>query len=273
MCAIYPAYLFIVISYLFIDNTLELKDCLALLPMDLLLLQSSVSGTFFSLHHGGTWFISCLAFCYIITPSAINYLKHLNESSCAKLLYFLAFVDMYMFPIVQHMDYAGQIGVYDSIIYRGIEYVIGMIIAAMYLSNNMYIKIKTSKYRKIFLLVLFLIMFFVIGHGSFLRSSYMTLPVFIILLMQVLSMQDEKFLLKLSNNTCIRLSNSIAYEIFLAQFFCFSIVKTFIVKFNLNNQLNILLMSICVCIFIAILMNRIITIPGKIMLQRFLNNV
>ncbi len=269
--AIYPAYLFIIIYYLIFDDTIKLNNRLMLLPMDLLLLQSTVSGSFMSLHHGGTWFISCLAFCYIITPSVINYLKQMNGSNYLKLLCFLTFVDAYIFPITQHMDYAGKVGVYDSVIYRGIEYIIGMIIAAMYVSNSKYISSnRTEKQNKLVMLLLFVGLIWAMSHGHFLRSAYLTLPIFILLTMKILEMNKDGLLVKIGTSRIIKGINKIAYEIFLAQFFCFAITKFIVTKYNLMNQLLIFIISVTLCITIAFLMNRLVSIPGKRVLQNIL---
>ena len=266
---IYPAYLFIITYYLLFDNTIKTSDKFILLPMDLLMLQSTVSDSFMSLHHGGTWFISCLAFCYIITPSVIHYLKQLNDTGYIKLLCCLTFLNAYMFPVTQHMDYAGEVGIYDSVIYRGVEYIIGMIIAAMYVSNSEYITDKKREHNNIIIGLLFLVLLFAMTHGTFLRSAYLTLPIFIILIMKILVMNEDGIFAKICTSRVTKAINKIAYEIFLAQFFCFTITKFLTVKYQLTNQVLAFIVSLILALVIAFLMNKLISIPGKSILQKY----
>lgn len=248
---------------------MKLNDRLILLPMDLMLLQSTVSGSFMSLHHGGTWFVSCLAFCYIITPSVIGYLKQLDSSNCLKLICFLAFIDAYIFPVTQHMDYAGKVGVYDNVIYRGIEYIIGMLIAAIYISKNCDSS-KKRKYNNIATLLLFVVLNWAMAHGTFLRSAYLTLPIFILLTINVLEIDNDSYLVRIASSGIVKAINKIAYEIFLAQFFCFSMTMWIVGKYQLTNQLLIFVLSLIICITIALLMNKLISVPGKRILQNIL---
>lgn len=239
-----------------------------LLPMDLLMLQSTVSDSFMSLHHGGTWFISCLAFCYIITPCVIHYLKQLKDTSYLKLLCFLTCLNAYMFPVAQHMNYGGKVGVYDSVIYRGIEYIIGMVIAAMFVSNSKYITDKKGENNNIIIGLLFIVLFLVMTHGTFLRSAYITLPIFIILIIRILVMNNNGMFARLCSSRVIGAINKIAYEIFLAQFFCFTTTKILVIKYQLTNQLFIFMVSLLIMFIIAFLMNKFITVPGKTILQK-----
>lgn len=80
IAGIYPVYMVICLIYLIfnIDTEFSLLKKIIVLPMDMLMLQSSVNGTFGTLHHGGTWFVSCLFFCYLLSPFLIEVIKQIS---------------------------------------------------------------------------------------------------------------------------------------------------------------------------------------------------
>lgn len=79
LCIIYPMYN-IIISILQRDSDnllMIIKDNL-LLPIEILGLQSAFDSLFSISHNGGTWFVSCLLFCYFSFPLTYQITKELT---------------------------------------------------------------------------------------------------------------------------------------------------------------------------------------------------
>lgn len=68
MVGIMPGYYFVALLYIVFIGRESIIDNIILLPMEAFGLQSIYPGTFIITHNGGTWFISCIIFCYIMFP-------------------------------------------------------------------------------------------------------------------------------------------------------------------------------------------------------------
>ncbi len=114
--SIYPAYVFVgAIFVIFYSNNLTIFQKLLITPMDLLLLQSAVPGSFGTGHHGGSWFISCLAFCYFIGPFLVELVKRINKKTIIILGIALYFICSYLPWVQYYMKYSW---LYPSIFLR-----------------------------------------------------------------------------------------------------------------------------------------------------------
>ena len=74
--SIYPLYVLIFLVFLIIPAWRgTASQILITLPVELALLQSWFSGLFAYSHNGGTWFISCLMFCFVIFPLLLQVIR------------------------------------------------------------------------------------------------------------------------------------------------------------------------------------------------------
>ncbi len=89
---IFPLYYFVAILTIIISNKETWQDLLLLLPFEVLGLQTVFSTLFAVSHNGGTWFISCLTFCYLLYP----FLKWLVDQMTSKQLYTLGGGDLWI---------------------------------------------------------------------------------------------------------------------------------------------------------------------------------
>lgn len=132
VCALYPAYMTVYLIYFFTDKELSWFRKIMLFPMDIFMLQSSVGGSFNTWHHGGTWFVLCMLFCYLVMPFGIVFIKQLNKKWCIAGIVISGMIISYM-QIVAHVMGYDYIYIYANVIYHCLEFLIGMLLARMYI--------------------------------------------------------------------------------------------------------------------------------------------
>lgn len=263
---IYPAYIAVVIFFLLFNNTLSLFRKSLLLPMDIMMLQSTVEGSFSTLHHGGTWFISCLFICYLLTPFFIEILKQLETKKIVKLGMVIYLICAYIPFIVKEFEYKS---IYSNVFYRSLQFFLGGVIAAIHIKQD---SEQTKKYKKISYVTL-LLGIILLGikwksipnvytfneQNDWLVILISSTLIYIISLIDFKRTCQKNKILKL-----IQYVNEISYEIFLGQFFCFNIMKKIIIRFPiLNNNSYKIFFSAIICLAIAIGLHEVITKPCK----------
>lgn len=278
---IYPTYIFIVVFFFLFNNTITLLNKCMIIPMDVMMLQSIVDGSFNTLHHGGTCFISCLFICYLLTPFFIEILKQLETKKILKLGVSIYLICAYIPFIVRVMGYRS---VYSNVIYRSLQFFIGLIIAAIYIKqNSKEIKI----YKKLAYIILFVSTIILLVVQNNIDNNFQTnehysflIMLISIALIYIASFAEFKksWLQKIVNSKLIKYANEIAYEFFLAQFFCFQVTTKIVMLFPVCNR-NIIkmLISLIICSIIAIMLHEFITKPckklfNKLIDKHYLNN-
>lgn len=270
---IYPAYIFIVIFFFVFDNTISLLNKCMLIPMDIMMLQSTVDGSFSTLHHGGTWFVSCLFMCYLLTPFLVEVLKQLETKKVLKLGVCIYLICAYIPYIVRVMGYRN---VYSNVIYRSLQFFIGLIIAAIYIKQNSSEIKRYKKFAYIMLLISIIILLLVQSNidNNFQKNEHYSCLIMLISIALIYISSFAKgrkhWLQKIVNSKLIKYANEIAYEFFLSQFFCFQITTKIVMKFPiLNKNIVKILLSFVICSIIAIILHEVITKGCK----KFLNKL
>lgn len=278
IASIYPAYLLICGIYLVfnIDKDFSVFNKIAAFPMDVLMLQSTVNGTFDNLHHGGTWFISCLFFCYLLSPFFIEILKQLRYT---KLLYgggVLYLICAYI-PIAVHI--IGYDTTYSSVIYRGMQFFIGMIVASAFLTS----KPKFSE-RKCAVITFSVLLILILGvsllkhyiGGTFSDHDFFVIPccVIIVYFSAFLTFKG-KLTNRIAHSKVIKYLNSFAYEFWLGQFFCFDITQKIVEKFELfDTNIMKIIISLIICFIVAVILHELISKPCKrVISNKFIKDV
>lgn len=72
------------------------------MPIEFLGLQSFFSSLFGYSHNGGTWFISCILFCYLAYPFLQEGIKAMGKKGRIRLMAFCMIILLYA-PIVVHV--------------------------------------------------------------------------------------------------------------------------------------------------------------------------
>lgn len=269
---IYPSYLFIVIFYLIFSCNISLEKRCALLPMDISMIQSTVDGSSSTLHYGGTWFVSCLFICYLLTPFFIEVLKQLETKKVIKLGIVIYLICAYIPFIVKSMGYSS---IYANVIYRSLHFFIGCIIAAIYIRQNL--KSNSNNNTKNFgylIISLILVTVVILAENDINKNlqnnsteDYLIIlsSALLIYISSFIKVNNEIFR-KVVSNKVIKYANEIAYEFFLGQFFCFNITLR-IMKVN-SNKVKIVISGI-ICIIIAIILHELVTKPCKKLLNKY----
>ncbi|MCQ5129402.1 acyltransferase family protein [Butyricicoccus faecihominis] len=124
----YPLYLAVYLLYLVFFNWNTLFENLMLAPIELILLQSFFDSLFPMLHNGGTWFLSCLLFCFIVFPFLQETIKRLRKYLSSIICLLIG--GSILFPFI--VSGLGLGSIFSSPFMRLVEFSIGMIIAATY---------------------------------------------------------------------------------------------------------------------------------------------
>lgn len=273
IAGIYPVYMVICLIYLIfnIDTEFSLLKKIIVLPMDMLMLQSSVNGTFGTLHHGGTWFVSCLFFCYLLSPFLIEVIKQISmRTKCVS--GGVTYLACSYIPVMSHI--IGYDSTYSSILYRSMHFFIGMIIASVFLNSKQKFTERTNAIISLAALAILImgvsLLKYCIG-GSFNDYDFFVIPLCaVIVYFSSFLKFCGKYVNKIVNNKVIKHLNSIAYEFFIGQFFCFIITKKIILQINAdlydNNTVKIIA-SLLICFVIAVMFHELVGKPCKKLIQ------
>lgn len=256
--AIIPVYLVVYLVYLVVIKTdLSWIKNLIIAPLELLLLQSTIGGTKAVLHNSGTWFVSCLGICYIMFPFLCEIIKQMNKKILLWFGLVLFIICGYVPIVVRIFEFNSS---YSNPFFRLLEFMIGMIIAKVYVHSGgrgkKYINLVVLSFSALFTFV-WVLQSMKIGN----YETYVIIAIPIFGYSMLCLARANEFVL---HGKMISLANSICYEIFMAQFFTWGITLK-IVKYIpiLNNNCGKVLISFAVCLVEAIVLYRLITRPVK----------
>ncbi len=265
LAGIYPLYVFTALAYSILFNELTIMQNMALLPLEIALLQSFYPDSFLISHFGGTWFISCIFICYLIFPFVKTVIK--NNSRCVNtvLLFLIWMFCSYQFVLMHFFDFANNFTLlYTHPMLRFCEFLSGMIVADLFEKN----KCKTiSKWSWLMIPFMAIAFILIVTVSLALKSlpmfffTFIAFPVFGFSLylcgrLETLhSIRICKRLVKvLSENT---------YAFYLAQFFTWKFVKK--VNEGYLHLGNVSLFCFCFlwCSCVAGIMHYLVEMPCK----------
>lgn len=259
-----PVYLVFYAAHLiYFWNPRLLQENLILFPIELTLTQSWMAGLGLLSHNGGSWFISCLAFCLFMAPFLNEIFRqqtNKQRSICIVILYGMA---MYT-PIAAKMVEAPNL--YDNPLLRCSEFAIGMLLYPLFL------RVKEADIRPLYLrsgalfsaAVLFLTITFctLFCIGAYPQYNFVCIPCFIALIIlggNAWSSCSSRIL-----RTTIGFFNSFTYEFYLAQFFTWSITSVILAKAGIaRSTIPVILVGFAVSTVLGFAMSRLITLPMK----------
>lgn len=270
---IYPLYIFVYILFLIFYNTLTLRENIIIAPIELLLLQSFFNSLFNVLHNGGTWFISCLFFCYLLFPWLKGLLYQLeSKKRLLGILYFISFLS----PIVVKLFKINNI--YSNPFFRLIEFFMGMFIADLVLKN----KNKINKYATINIIAevfILLVSVTLLKPNAFFINDYdmynfISVPIFSALIYNTSKMKN-KSIIRIANSLIIQYLSKISFAFFLSQFFTFPVVKSLMPTpwFTTHTNSKLIFSSLLINLLISIFMYEIIQKPfDKILTKKMIKS-
>lgn len=239
-------------------------------PIELLILQSFIDGSFGTLHNGGTWFISCLLLCYFLFPLFKEILTKIKKKKCLifLFLYFIAFLS----PVAVKIYNASSI--YSNPFFRFFEFLIGMLIADLVIKNAE----KVKKYQVVFVLVELLLLIIgvsilkksILFENNYTMYNIIVIPLFALLLYNS-SQIKNRFILKISGSSFVQYLSKISFAFFMAQFFSFAFTRQLLELswFGDITNIKMILTAIIINLVLAILMYEIIEKPlSKVLLLK-----
>ena len=265
--SIMPMYWFMAITYPIWDviiNNGSIINNIILVPIELLGLQNVFHSLFGYTHNGGTWFVSCILFCYLIFPFVYNFVKETSIKFKVRLGIILGIILLYS-PFLA--GYLKIEGIYSNIFFRMIEFVIGMLLCSIWLD------VKETKWYKHFFArrVLFIFVFLVlivlvtifakmnILVGNYMVYSVIGLPCYSLLVFSGAGIETPI----VNSSKIIKYAVNISYVFFFAQFYTWKITLGIINIIGVNTNIIRIAISFVVCTLIAIVMHEAIEKPLK----------
>ena len=256
------------IAMLIVDGGAVAISIMALTPIDILGLQSVFSSLFDVSHNGGTWFISCILICYLVYPFVQEIVIRMNKKNRKIILFICVFILLYSPLIVYQFR---LMPIYSNPFFRLLEFIIGMLLAAMKIDFKDSTFIHKYIYNWWTVVAVFLLMIvgvstavrLKISIGNYMLYSWICLPCFIIILFGLSGVESKM----LNKSRFIKWMSSISYVFFLSQLFSNKLSKRLISVASLDNNIAKILIGWSMCFAIAVVF-RFIEVRVKALIQK-----
>lgn len=257
LISILPLYVVCAVLYPPIFGEETWLQNLLILPIELLCLQSTFSLLMPVSHNGGTWFVSCIIFCYLLFPLATLLLKSISKRY-VWIVVSIMYLVLVISPWIVFVFHGEQI--YSNSFFRFLEFSIGVVLAVnaesiqnknRWLNNK--ISILTSYVMVIVVVMMLLKM--QIPHVTYMSYSAVLIPFFA---WQLLAHSTKS---RLTDNKMLKYCADISYAFFLMQLFVFKLTKNISQYFQLTNIYILFLISFLLCFCLASLGHRYVERP------------
>ena len=200
-----PLYLFVHVVYL-LYYSYDMKDALRLMPVELMGMQTWYNSLFGVLHNGGTWFVSCLLFCYFVYPLLQELLIPMKLTGRVTVFLLIGFFSVYSQFVI---SWYGCSSVYSDPLFRFLEFGTG---AALCSIRECFNNERTALWNGISLAASFAALVFL--YRAILRGTwYLFLPLLCVLTFSA----AEIIFLNGRNCRLIKYLSSLAYAFFIMQ--------------------------------------------------------
>lgn len=262
LAGLMPSYCFITLIYMFFYSEETVMERFYLFPVEFFGIQSAfptLSGVF---HNGGTWFISCLLFCYLLYPFFQEIVKQLSQKG-KLILIFVCCIIQIVYPIVA---WKLMMSVYSNPFFRIPEFLIGIALCSLaedFDTQKIPAFFFSLKAFVLELALLIIVITVTIEPLHIVKDctlyNWITIPLLIAMLLTLSKVGC-------TNHTIakvIRYLSSITYSFYLVQFFIWSPVRSVLARIGKNetNWLKIGL-SLAACLFFSILLHELVERPG-----------
>ncbi len=260
---LFPLYYVVSVIYIVLCGTESLKENLILFPVELLGIQSVFTTLFPISHNDGTWFISCILFCYLIYPFLQEIVKQSNDNTKIKCCLVAIMIMLWSPIVVLKFDLSN---IYSNPFFRMVEFFVGIILCSVrekLIYKKMYSKLT------IFIEWVILISMVTFGIklkfqvGNYMLYEWISLPLFGMILISMSKADFEK-----ANNKVIQYLCKISYAFFLAQFFAFKITNKILMVLCKNSNLLKIIISFIVCLMLAVIFHETVEKNISIYLRR-----
>lgn len=130
---IIPIYYIQGIIHFFIFPNKSILDEIKLLPVELFVIQNWFSSLFHYSHNGGSWFISCILFCYFLYPLLAQFPRFINNKGLLVLEIILSGILLYS-PFIEYFFKVNWI--YENIFLRVSEFMLGVILCEQFIRSG-----------------------------------------------------------------------------------------------------------------------------------------
>ena len=247
--SILPLYYVTAVLYIFFLGKESIIQNISLIPIESLGLQSVFSSLFKITHNGGTWFISCIIFCYLMFPLLLNHIKQMSFKQ-KNIFYVIICLILIYSPFIVSIFRINN--TYSNPFFRLLEFILGCLLASTY-KNFKKCKILTNKIT-LLIEIISLVLLITVGYklkmqiNNYMFYSIITIPIFSLILFN-LSINKWGILTK---SILLKYLCNISYSFFLVQFFVWPIMKLLPAIINNNNFLKIVI-SLIICILLSII--------------------
>lgn len=261
ICAIASDAMYVAYSFIEGGGLQRVKEVLLLAPIEILGLQSFFTTLFPYNHNGGTWFISCLVFCYFLYPFIVRMVKKTNDRNRIIICVLLSCILVYSAFIVKWFDLSG---IYTNPFMRMLEFTIGVITGCLYKNRK---DINTKSMTGITSFVISIIALFigitvaynVFRYENYMLYSWLVVPISVFMIYSSTCIKIEGTRI----GSIITWLSNITYCLFLAQLFSNNICKLILSKTMVDSNLCKIGLGWMICIIIAFVLHYIFEIQIK----------
>ena len=220
------------------------------IPIEIFCLQGFFPSLFSKMGNGGTWFISCLFFSYLLFPVLNKIVSITKKDYLIVFLLYLAAV----YTVILGVDLKIKwVAIYIHPIYRMLEFVVGMYIGKIFINKQL------KSLQATCVAILGIILLFVlipvlyknnfINHIKFARNylyyALITIPLFSTIIYSLACVKN-KFVDAISQSKIIKYLTALTFPFFIWQGVGQKLTKNLIQTFSLNEH------SFC-CLFVVTL--------------------
>ncbi len=267
LIAILPSYYFVAILFIAFLRKNTWLEHMVLFPVEAIGYQSSFTSLFDYSHNNGTWFVSCILFCYLLYPLMHIIVKQLKQKTKYIVFAVSAFILLYA-PVVSLFFKIR--GIYTVPIFRALEFFLGVLLTSM---EESWPNERASLRTKLLIAcgILWMgcssLLYYAIKKISFF-SDYMLYSIFFLPVWVILILLFKRINIKRSwIKRIIVFFSSIAYDIFLVQFFVWPLQKKIDQIILFPNSLRIIC-SFVICISFAIFVHLVIERPIQKLIKK-----
>lgn len=254
LISVYPLYLITGVLFVLMRIVIgaqTIKDNIILTPIELLGIQSVFDGSLFDYsHNSGTWFVSCILFCYLLFPLIKELTISLKKKKLAFLVIGLIFLLSYIHFLPEYFK-CGEL--YTNPFVRAFEFMLGIVVAKLNMDDCQDCKcMRIIRTWPILIIAVLLL----VGCSS-IDSPVKYMLIYIGLTLSFISLGYVKWTSNKSHKLLLYASK-LSYAFFLAQFFVWSplqIIQKHVFKFD---NIAIILISFVLNCIISIILYEIV---------------
>ncbi|MCR5057552.1 MAG: acyltransferase [Clostridiales bacterium] len=261
LITIIPSYYLIHFLWL-IFNPGQFKNWVILSPMEFTGTQSAFNTFFGILHNGGTWFVSCMFFCYFLYP-----LIHtiLSKCSAKKLIVIGSVLLLFNYYSVLLVFRYSLESTYANPMFRALEFTIGAIVCALMLKMSEKTVWKCALAGFVCIGIAAMVIHLLMHYSVATTVRWLTIPTLSLILMISRS-------IKWKGNKVISTLSGMSYHFFLVQLILWDVsAKVMKILDVSGNKAKIVVSFVC-CTVISFVMYTCVDKPVKKLASKVLLN-